>query len=140
MILFATLIPLSSELAYGQLPRMTPSQRPSRPHFRALARRSVSLGATVIAGGGSWQRVGRIVDLGLGGARVALPDTVPVGSPVALVIDAPHLWDPLRVDGSVAWVSEGTHGAAALLGVRFRPSSGALLRTLTELLEAAAFV
>ena len=118
---------------------MTPSQRSSRPHFRALARRSVNLGATVIAGGGSWQRTGRIVDLGLGVARVALPDTVPVGSPVALVIDAPHLWDPLRVDGAIAWVSEATNGASAQLGVRFRPSSGALLRTLTELLEAAAF-
>ena len=118
---------------------MTPSLRASRPHFRALARRNVNLAATVVAGGGSWQRAGRIIELGLGGARIALPDTVPVGSPVALVIDAPHLWDPLHVDGSIAWTSEPTNGATALLGVRFRPTSGALLRTLTELLEAAAF-
>ncbi|MGC4093682.1 MAG: PilZ domain-containing protein [Polyangiaceae bacterium] len=118
---------------------MTLSHRSARPHFRALARRSVSLSTLVVAGGGSWQRSGRIIELGLGGARVALSDTVPVGSPVALVIDAPHLWDPLHVDGSVAWVSEGTNGNAALLGVRFRPTSGTLLRTLTELLEAAAF-
>jgi hypothetical protein len=64
---------------------------------------------------------------------------VPVGSPVALVIDAPHLWDPLRVDGSIAWASEPSNGVSAFLGVRFRPTSGALLRTLAELLEAAAF-
>lgn len=94
----------------------------------------------MIAGGGSWQRTARIIDLGLGGARVALSDTVPVGSPVALVIDAPHLWDPLHVDGAVCWVNEAVNGGTALLGVRFRPSSGALLRTLSELLEAAAFV
>ena len=118
---------------------MTLSQRASRPHFRALARRSVNLRVSVIAGGGSWQRSGRIVDLGLGGARVTLPDTVPVGSPVALVIDAPHLWDPLRVDGAVAWVSDTSNASSATLGVRFSPTSGAMLRTLTELLEAAAF-
>ncbi|MFZ5893659.1 MAG: PilZ domain-containing protein [Myxococcota bacterium] len=118
---------------------MTLSQRSARPHFRALARRSVNLATTVVAGGGSWQRNGRIVELGLGGARIALSDTIPVGSPVALVIDAPHLWDPLQVDGAVAWASEPSNGGSALLGVRFRPTSGVLLRALTELLEAAAF-
>ena len=118
---------------------MTLSVRASRPHFRALARRSVNLAAVIVAGGGSWQRAGRIIELGLGGARVALPDTVPVGSPVALVIDAPHLWDPLHVDGAVAWASEPSNGQQAFLGVRFRPTSSTLLRTLAELLEAAAF-
>lgn len=118
---------------------MTLSQRALRPHFRALARRSVNLQVSVIAGGGSWQRSGRMVDLGLGGARLTLSDAVPVGSPVALIIDAPHLWDPLRVDGVVTWVNESNNGGAASMGVRFSPTSGPLLRTLTDLLEAAAF-
>ena len=111
----------------------------SSRHFRAHARRPVSLPATLVAGGGSWQRPARLLDLGLGGACVALAETVPVGSPVALVIDAPHLWNPLSVDGVVAWVGEPQTEPQTFLGVAFRPASGALLRTLTELLEAAAF-
>jgi hypothetical protein len=93
----------------------------------------------VVAGGGSWQRPARLVDLGLGGACVVLPEAIPVGSPLALVIDAPHLWDPLEIDGSVAWVGEQSAAQTLYLGVKFQSSSGALLRTLTELLEAAAF-
>lgn len=99
----------------------------------------MALPATLVAGGGSWQRAARLVDLGLGGACVALAETVPVGSPVALVIDAPHLWNPLSIDGVVAWVGEERTGPQTFLGIEFRPESGALLRTLTELLEAAAF-
>jgi hypothetical protein len=108
-------------------------------HFRALARRPVNLAATVVAGGGSWQRAARLVDIGLGGACVVLPESIPVGSPLALVIDAPHLWDPLEINGSVAWVGEQPGKQAAYLGVKFQVSSGALLRTITELLDAAAF-
>jgi hypothetical protein len=58
---------------------------------------------------------------------------------LALVIDAPHLWDPLEIDGSVAWVGEQAGTQALYLGVKFQSKSGALLRTLTELLDAAAF-
>jgi uracil-DNA glycosylase len=39
----------------------------------------------------------------------------------------------------VAWVGEQPGAQAIYLGVKFQSSSGALLRTLTELLEAAAF-
>lgn len=106
-------------------------------HFRALARRPVSLSAAVVAGGGSWRREARVIDLGLGGACVALTDAIPVGAPLSLVIDAPHLWDPLEIDGTVAWTRPS--GAGAYVGVRFEPRSGSVLRRLTELLEAAAF-
>lgn len=108
-------------------------------HFRALARRPVNLAATLVAGGGSWNRPARVLDLGLGGACVLVADAVPIGSPVALVMDAPHLWDPLRIDGAVAWQGDQPGGQGRLLGLRFSPRSGAVLRALTELLEAAAF-
>ena len=111
----------------------------SPTHFRAIARRPVNLSATLIAGGGGWRRPGRVLDLGLGGACVAVAEVVPIGSPVALIVDAPHLWDPLELDGSVAWHAEQEEAQTYLLGVRFAPKTGALLRTLTELLEAAAF-
>ena len=118
---------------------MTPSAPRASPrkHFRALARRPVSLSAAVVAGGGSWRREARVIDLGLGGARVTLPDAIPAGAPLSLVIDAPHLWDPLEIDGTVAWARSAADGAH--VGVRFEPRSGSVLRRLTELLEAAAF-
>jgi hypothetical protein len=111
----------------------------STPHFRAFARRPVSLSATLVAGGGSWRRSARVLDLGLGGAGVVLQELIPVGSPVALVIDAPHLWDPLELDATVVWAAEQPDTALVYIGVRFHPRSGVVLRTLTELLEAAAF-
>lgn len=114
-------------------------QDPQRPHFRALARRPVSLSATVVAGGGSWQRPARVVDLGLGGACVVLGEAIPDGSPLSLVIDAPHLWDPFKIDGIVAWWSPHPGGQGAFVGVHFQASTGVTLRRLTELLEAAAF-
>jgi hypothetical protein len=118
---------------------MNPPAAPTTPHFRAYARRPVSLQATAVAGGGSWRHPARLVDLGLGGACVELAESVPVGSPVALIIDAPHLWDPLEIHAVVAWVGQAPSGGAAYLGVKFQGSGGALLRTLAELLEAAAY-
>jgi hypothetical protein len=43
----------------------------------------------------------------------------------------------LRLDGEVAWLTEQAGGVQ--VGVRFQRLSGPLLRTLAELLEAAAF-
>lgn len=118
---------------------MSPPASPTDRHFRAHARRPVNLHATAVAGGGSWRHPARLVDLGLGGACLELAEAIPVGSPVALIIDAPHLWDPLEIDAVVAWVREPADAKATLLGVKFPTESGPLLRTLTELLEAAAY-
>jgi hypothetical protein len=128
---------LSASIGMTQKPDMIPS---GVAHFRAFARRPVTLSATLVAGDGSFRRAGRVVDLGLGGACVLIQEALPVGSPVALEIDAPHLWDPLELDAMVAWAGEepATPGLIRL-GVRFLPRSGAVLRTLTELLEATAF-
>src|ERR1044071_3840206 len=71
---------------------------PERDHFRGFARRPVNLAANVIAGGGSWQRQARVLDLGLGGARVALSEVIPPSTPLSLIIDAPHLWAPLEIE------------------------------------------
>lgn len=118
---------------------MNPPTYPVDRHFRAHARRPVNLRATAIAGGGSWQRAGRLVDLGLGGARIQLDEAIPVGSPVALLIDAPHRWEPLAIDALVAWVGDEPDEGGTYLGLKFPTGNGALLLTLTELLEAAAY-
>ena len=112
---------------------------PERDHFRGFARRPVNLAANVIAGGGSWQRQARVLDLGLGGARVALSEVIPPSTPLSLIIDAPHLWAPLEIEARVAWAQHDATQPEVLLGVAFQHRTGKSLLLLTALLEAAAF-
>lgn len=110
-------------------------------HFRAAARKPVSLAGAIRASELSWNREVRVVDLGLGGARVEAPEPIETGTPIQLVIETPHLWDPLTLGGAVAWarpIAVGDGGGAEI-GVKFEHESGASVRTLTELLEAEAF-
>jgi hypothetical protein len=83
----------------------------------------------------------RVVDLGLGGACVEASDSAAAGTSVELVIDTPHLWDPLTLSGAVVWSRRlpDPEGGGALIGVRFEHATGSIVRTLTELLEAEAF-
>jgi PilZ domain len=111
--------------------------QPRLTHFRAFARRPVGLSAVVSHGDGSWKRPARLIDLGLGGACMEMHEAVPSGTAIALAVEAPHLWDPLYLEGEVVWLH--TVNGAARLGVRFLHRSGRTLRTLTELLEAEAY-
>ena len=54
-----------------------------------------------------------------------------------IAVEAPHLWDPLFLEGEVVWLQP--LDGAARVGVRFYHRSGRTLRTLTELLEAEAY-
>src|SRR4051812_27032168 len=95
-------------------------------HFRAVARQAVNLAGALRASEVVWNRDVRILDLGLGGARVEAPDAIAAGTSIELVIETPHLWDPLTLNGEVAWarpvaVSEG---GGAQIGVRFDHVSG----------------
>lgn len=106
-------------------------------HFRAFARRPVGLPALVTRGDGTWKRPARLVDLSLGGACLEMLEAIPNGTALSLSVEAPHLWDPLFLEGEVVWLRslEGT----ARIGLRFRHRSGRVLRMLTELLEAEAY-
>ena len=119
------------------------SLEPSPAHFRALSRQSVSLPGVLRASDeqASWTRDVRVVDLGLGGACVEASDSAAAGTPVELVIDTPHLWDPLTLSGAVVWSRRlsDPEGGAALIGVQFSHATGSSVRMLTELLEAEAF-
>jgi len=116
---------------------------PSPAHFRALSRQSVSLPGALRASDAhvSWNRDVRVVDLGLGGACVEASDSAAAGTSVELVIDTPHLWDPLTLSGAVVWSRRlpDPEGGGALIGVRFEHPTGSSVRTLTALLEAEAF-
>lgn len=109
-------------------------------HFRAQARKPVSLiGALRPAAlDVVWNRDVRVLDLGLGGACIEMSNSVPAGTAVELVLETPHLWDPLTLSGTVAWELALEEGGARL-GVRFGHAQSRSARALTELLEAEAF-
>ena len=110
---------------------------PPRAHFRAFARRLVALDGAVSADEG-WSQDVRVIDLGLGGARLSLVQAIPRGTALELAITAPQLWDALVIHAEVVWVAI-QDDAHARIGVKFKHSSGAILRALTELLDTTAY-
>jgi hypothetical protein len=128
---------------------------PVRDHFRAHARRRVSLGATLRDNVGSLAQDVRIRDLGLGGACLEIgeprppPGVPPSGAaparwldPEAIVtveVTAPSLWDPLTLRGKIAWVKRGSASRPTRAGIRFEHRDSAALFALFQLLSANAF-
>jgi hypothetical protein len=119
---------------------MTSAAPYDQTHFRAQSRKPVSLlGAMRPAAiDVIWNRDVRVIDLGLGGACVETADPIPTGTAIELVIDTPHLWEPLTLSGAVAWSLELEEGGARI-GIRFHHTHGGSVRKLTEFLEAEAF-
>jgi hypothetical protein len=89
-----------------------------------------------MAANGSWERAARLVDLGLGGAGIRFGEPPAKGERVILVLEAPHLWEPLRLEAEIAWrhTSEETRA-----GLVFRHQAGTTLRAIARLLEATLF-
>ncbi|MCA9645289.1 MAG: PilZ domain-containing protein [Polyangiaceae bacterium] len=107
---------------------------PPRDHFRAFGRRKVKLRAQVRADDSNWRREGWIVDLGVGGACVELPDPVTRGTQLVILVDAPNLWDPLQLDARVAWSELLDPRGTTRAGVEFVHGVGRGLMPLVELL------
>jgi hypothetical protein len=106
-------------------------------HFRAFSRRVVALPAT-ISTEGSGARPARLVNLGLGGACVAVSDRTEPGTVVTLEVHAPNLWDPLVVVAKVTWVrAAGPRSMVA--GLAFDHTARAALPSLVELLGAYGY-
>jgi hypothetical protein len=112
---------------------------PGREYFRSLARVPVRLTARLLSHDAGWEQPVRVVDLGLGGARLELSEGVGVGSSVRLLIATPNRWDPVALDGKVAWVGRAATEEPTRAGVRFEHSSTAGLRALVDLLGADAY-
>jgi hypothetical protein len=106
-----------------------------------MSRHEVNLLGALRASEALWNRDVHVIDLGLGGARLEATETIEAGTIVELVIETPHLWDPLKLQGAVAWARAlpASEGSGAQIGVRFEHASGRSVRTLSELLEAEAF-
>lgn len=115
----------------------SPSPESPRSHFRALARRSVNLPATLALRELGIEYPVRLLDLSLGGARISVSDSLPVGASILIILSAPQLWDPLEITGEVVWTRQAAQQEA--IGVRFHEPSGPSLRALAELLEAVLF-
>ena len=86
-----------------------------------------------------WEKPARVIDLGLGGARLKLTEGVTLGTAVKLAVLAPHLWDPLEISGEVVWVAIQQGKGDTRIGMRFNHGSGATLRALVELLETNVY-
>jgi hypothetical protein len=108
-------------------------------HFRAHARRLVALDGVLFGEDEPWERPARVIDLGLGGARLKVVEGVTLGTSVRLAVLAPHLWDPLELCGEVVWVAMQQGKGDTRVGMRFNHRSGATLRALVELLEANVY-
>jgi hypothetical protein len=102
-----------------------------RPHFRAYPRRPSDL-AVALRVAGEEQKA-RLVDIGLGGAGVAVDRPLEVGATLSLVLHAPNRWDPLHLQVRVAWAAAGRAGLA------FAEQDDGETYALYELLVAQVF-
>jgi hypothetical protein len=114
---------------------------PARAYFRAHERRRVDFPAKLCfhdgSAAGPSKRDVRVRDLGLGGAGIEIPEGErELSLPVTIELWAPVLWDPLVLEGKIAWVRRGGQGRPARAGVRFEHREPATLYGLFQFLGA----
>ena len=85
-----------------------------------------------------WQRDADVIDLGLGGACLALDEFLAEGDPISISFVAPTLWDPLLLRAKVAWVRPATPRAPARAGIAFEHKSAAAVLALFELVNTTS--
>jgi hypothetical protein len=118
---------------------------PARDHFRAHARRRVDLDATLRGRNGAYAHDARLRNLGLGGACVEVVEVdgslaaLAREGVVTLEVMAPTLWDPLLLDGRIAWVRRAGGGGPTRAGVRFEHREPNALYALFQLLGAHVY-
>ncbi len=83
-------------------------------HFRAQARRKVGFVASLASAQDSSDVKVRVVDIGLGGARIEPRTNVFVGDRVVLTVTVPEFWEPLVLTARVAWTSRDATGVMFL--------------------------
>lgn len=115
-------------------------------HFRAHARFRIELGGTLSPTSRALAHEVWIRDLGLGGAGLDLSATSLSAAPafavdaeVTLVLRAPMLWDPLALQGRIAWLRDTDTGGPLRAGVRFDHADSGKMYALFQLLGAPAF-
>jgi hypothetical protein len=104
-------------------------------HFRAHLRRAVHLRATLSRPGSTWYREASVRDLSLGGARLFLSESLPLGDRVVVSFLAASLWDPLALPARVAWSKPATAEQPFIAGVAFEPKDPSGVFALFELVS-----
>jgi hypothetical protein len=97
------------------------------------ARRPVRLRALLTHIDEGWQRHVDVVDLGLGGARLATSEKLSSGDKVSLSFTAPTLWDPLVLRAKVAWAK------STMAGVTFEHKNPTATFALFELVATMGY-
>lgn len=105
--------------------------------FRAHTRRPVRIHSLVTHAEGGWQHQATVQNIGLGGARILVEETVTVGDTVTLSFAAPSLWDPLVLGARVAWVGAG--GKPKAVGVAFEHKATDAVFALFELIVTLGY-
>jgi len=115
----------------------------SRDHFRAHARYSVDLSATIRARIGGASAAVRLRDLSLGGAGFEVLEAHAASAlafereaPMIIEIVLPSLWDPIALRGKIAWFRRSTADRPARVGLRFEHRDPATVHSLLRLLDA----
>jgi hypothetical protein len=86
-----------------------------------------------------WQREADVLDIGLGGTAVSLPEPLATGDHVSVSFVAPSRWDPLAMGARVAWVRPATRKTAAHAGLAFEPAEAEAMLAIFELVASAGF-
>jgi hypothetical protein len=90
----------------------------------------------VLAAGDTAEQEVRVADLGLGGARLEVPNGLEPGRTLRLKLDLPGLWDPLELAAETTWLGTPDKTGNVAVGVRFVAPSGRDLRILSEALAS----
>lgn len=106
-------------------------------HFRKTARQPIELGVKYRrdSADAPLLLVGRLVDLGLGGAKISCDRPPSVEAELRIILTSPTAWDPLDLPAEVRWVD----GAGSTFGVAFDRLSRSQAAALYELLQVSRF-
>jgi hypothetical protein len=107
-------------------------------HFRVHGRRVVRIRATVAHARTGWQGEAQVLNLGMGGACVLVPEALQLGDAVHVSFTAPTLWDPLAFSARVAWTLPPNGIEPPRAGLAFEPTDAAATLALFELVATLA--
>lgn len=118
------------------------AQSGTSAHFRRSARAAIELRVHYRRDepDAALEKVGRIADLGMGGAFVQSERPPAIGTAIVLTLQAPTAWDPLELPAQVRWISDDSASALGRgFGLEFRGLAPSQASALYELLASAGF-
>jgi hypothetical protein len=122
---------------------------PPTAHFRAHDRRQVRLTVEVVGQRSGSARPAVVVDLSLAGAGLETDEPLLAGDRLSITLSTPTTWDPLVIEGVVAWAdsarmstgagSFGRSRTIARAGVAFDYPAPAAVLAMFEMLTTLGY-